>query len=142
MKFQQLHLQGSIDNKHLNKGVEQMLSMSSRIRRARAAAKFSQAQLAELTGVKRSAVAQWERADCTSPSVEHLAQIAISTGVRFEWLATGRGPAAPDGREFELAAEIHDFAHDETESRILAYVRRMPERKRQLACMILEALVS
>lgn len=116
--------------------------MSSRIRRARAAAKFSQAQLAALTGVKRSAVAQWERADCTSPSVEHLAQIAVSTGVRFEWLATGRGPALPDGQEFDFAANIHDFAQDETESRILGYVRRMSDRKRQLACMILEALAS
>jgi transcriptional regulator with XRE-family HTH domain len=119
-----------------------MLSMSSRIRRARAAAKFSQAQLAELTGVKRSAVAQWEGTDCTSPNVEHLAQIAISTGVRFEWLATGRGPAFPDGKEFEFAANIHDFAQDETETRVLGYLRRMPERKRQLACMILEALAS
>jgi transcriptional regulator with XRE-family HTH domain len=119
-----------------------MLSMSSRIRQARSAAKLSQTQLATLTGVKRSAVAQWERTECTTPSVEHLAQIAISTGVHFEWLATGRGPALPGEQEFDLAADIHDFAQDETESRILGYVRRMSQRKRQLACMILEALVS
>lgn len=119
-----------------------MHSMSGRIRRARSAAKLSQAQLAAHTGVARSAVAQWERAQCTTPSVEHLAQIAVSTGVRFEWLATGRGPARPGEQEFDLAADIHDFAQDETESRILGYVRRMPQRKRQLACLILEALVS
>lgn len=119
-----------------------MLSMSTRIRRARASAKFSQAQLAVLTGVQRSAVAQWEREDCTTPSVEHLAKIAVATGVRFEWLATGRGPAMPDGQEFDFAAQIHDFAQDEVETRILGFVRRMSPRKRQMACMILEALVS
>jgi len=119
-----------------------MLSMSSRIRRARSAAKLSQTQLATATGVKRSAVAQWERAACTTPSVEHLAQIAVSTGVQFEWLATGRGPARPNGQEFDFAADLHDFAQDETESQILGYVRKMSQRKRQLACMILEALVS
>ena len=114
--------------------------MSGRIRRARAAAKLSQAQLAECTGVKRSAVAQWEGAACTTPSVGHLAKIAVATGVRFEWLATGRGPALPDGQEFEFAANVHDFAQDELESRILACVRRLPQRKRQLACTILEML--
>jgi hypothetical protein len=43
--------------------------------------------------------------------------------VRFELLATGRGPAFPDGKEFEFAANIHDFAQDETESRVLGYLR-------------------
>ena len=119
-----------------------MHSMSNRIRRARTAAKLSQAQLAGLTGVQRSAVAQWERTECTTPSVDHLAQIAVSTGVRFEWLATGRGPAKPEGQEFDVAVDVHDFAQDETESRILEYVRRLSTRKRQLACLILEALAS
>lgn len=119
-----------------------MLSMSNRIRRARYAAKLSQSQLAELTGVKRSAVAQWEREECTTPSVEHLTQIAVSTGVRFEWLATGRGPTLPDGQEFDFAADVHDFAQDELESRILGYVRRLNPQKRQLASKILELLAS
>jgi transcriptional regulator with XRE-family HTH domain len=117
-----------------------MLSMSSRIRRARAAANFSQTQLASMTGVNRSAVAQWERGDGTSPSVEHLAMIAVSTDVRFEWLATGRGPALPDGKEFALAAIAEDFVQDEMERRILGFVRRMPPRKRLLACTFLEML--
>lgn len=119
-----------------------MFSMSGRIRRARTASKLSQAQLASLTGVQRSAVAQWERTACTSPSVEHLVKIAVSTGVQFEWLATGRGPAKPGGQEFDVAVDMHDFAQDEVESRILGYVRRLSSRKRQLACMILEALAS
>lgn len=118
-----------------------MFSMSNRIRKARIAAKFSQTQLAELTGVKRSAVAQWERGEAsTTPSVGHLAKIATSTGVRFEWLATGRGSMVPDGQEFDLAVDIHDFAQDEIESRILDCVRRLPPHKRELACKILEML--
>lgn len=119
-----------------------MLSRATRIRRARTAAKLSQAQVASLTGVNRSAVAQWESQDCTSPSLEHLAQLAVVTGVRFEWLATGRGQAVPDDQEFDQASDIHDFAQDEAESRILVLVRRLSPRKRQLACVILEALAS
>jgi transcriptional regulator with XRE-family HTH domain len=119
-----------------------MLSMSTRIRRARFAAKLSQAQLAAKTGVKRSAVAQWERAGCTTPSVEHLAQIAISTGVHFEWLATGRGPTRPGGEDFDFAVDVHDFAQDEIETQVLGHLRRLNLQKRQLACKILELLAT
>lgn len=117
-----------------------MPSMSSRIRRARSAAKLSQSQLAMLTGVQRSAVAQWEREGGTSPNVEHLALVAVSTNVRFEWLATGRGVERLDGNEFELAVMVQDFAQDELESRVLGYVRRLSPKKRQMACAILEIL--
>lgn len=119
-----------------------MLSMSTRIRRARRMAKLSQLQLAMLTGVQRSAVAQWEREGGTSPSVKHLALVAVSTGVRFEWLATGRDDGQPDGSGFECAATVQDFAQDELESRVLDYVRRLSPRKRQMACAILEMLSS
>lgn len=119
-----------------------MLSMSSRIRRARSAAKLSQSQLADLTGVKRSAVAQWEREGGTSPSVSHLAKIAVSTDVHFEWLATGRGAGKPDGHEFETAMTVEDFAQDEVESRVLGYVRKLSPKKRQMACTLLEILAS
>lgn len=118
-----------------------MPSMSSRIRRARSAARLSQSQLAMLTGVQRSAVAQWEREEGgTSPNVEHLALVAVSTKVRFEWLATGRGVDRLDGNEFELAVMVQDFAQDELESRVLDYVRRLSPKKRQMVCAILEML--
>lgn len=119
-----------------------MPSMSARIRQARRMARLSQLQLAMLTGVQRSAVAQWEREGGTSPSVKHLAQIAVSTGVRFEWLATGRGDSQPDGGGFEFTVLTQDFAQDELESRVLDCVRRLSPRKRQMACAILEMLSS
>lgn len=119
-----------------------MYSMPVRVRQARSAAKLSQAQLAAQLGVCRSAVAQWERTGGTSPNVDHLAKMAIVTGVLFEWLATGRGPSRPAGTEFESAATAVDFAMDELESRILSAVRRMSGRKREMACRIVELIAA
>lgn len=52
---------------------------------------FQQGLASEL-GVSRSALAQWEMAKGTSPSVEHLVALARRSGMSFEYLATGRGP--------------------------------------------------
>lgn len=114
--------------------------MPVRIRQARSAAKLSQAQLAVQLGVCRSAVAQWERSGGTSPNVDHLAKISVTTGVLFEWLATGRGASRAAGAELESAATTVDFAMDEFESRILDSVRRLTRRKRELVCQIIELI--
>lgn len=119
-----------------------MITMSSRIRRSRLAAKLSQAELAALTGVQRSAVAQWEREESTHPSIKHLAQVAVATSVHFEWLATGRGPVHAHGQEFDLAADFSDFAHDQTETKVLEFIRRLSPQKQKLACRLLEVLVT
>lgn len=117
-----------------------MYSMPVRVRQARSAAKLSQAQLAGQLGVCRSAVAQWERHGGTSPNINHLAKVAVITGVLFEWLATGRGSSRPHGAEFENAATTADFAMDEYESRLLDSVRRLSPRKREMACRIIELI--
>lgn len=117
-----------------------MYSLSVRVRQCRSAARFSQAQLAALVGVHRSAVAQWEQADGTSPSVDHLAQVATASGVLFEWLATGRGSMFPAGCEFEVATQVGDFARDELENRILDSMRRLSRRHREMACRIVEQM--
>jgi transcriptional regulator with XRE-family HTH domain len=117
-----------------------MYSMPVRVRQCRTAARFSQAQLASLVGVRRSAVAQWEQVDGTSPSVGHLAQVAVAAEVCFEWLATGRGPMRPAGAEFETAARACDFAQDELENRLLDSVRRLSQRNREMACKIVELM--
>lgn len=119
-----------------------MYSMPVRVRQCRSAARLSQAQLASLVGVRRSAVAQWEQADGTSPSVGHLAQVAMATGVCFEWLATGRGAMRPVGTEFESAAQVGDFARDELENRLLESIRRLSHRNRLMACRIVELMSS
>lgn len=119
-----------------------MQAMCDRIRRARLTAGLSQSQLALETGVRRSAVAQWERVDGTSPSVQHLACIATVTQVYFEWLATGRGPGRPeDGNDLPAPEKLPlDAARTAQETEILSLLRRMPPRKRQVARAIIEML--
>ncbi|UWX04637.1 helix-turn-helix transcriptional regulator [Pseudoxanthomonas sp. NC8] len=118
-----------------------MYSMPVRIRQCRTAAGLSQTQLATQVGVRRSAVAQWEQSKGgTSPSVGHLAQVAVATGACFEWLATGRGPTRPSGTEFESAATTLDFAKDELENRVLNSIRRLSYRNRLMACRIVELM--
>ena len=89
-----------------------MNSMSLRIRQCRQAARLSQAELAAKVGVRRSAVAQWERIGGSSPSVSHLAQLALTAGVSFEWIATGRGAMRLTDNEPEPTVLIGDFARN------------------------------
>lgn len=119
-----------------------MLTMSSRLRRARTAAKLSQMALANRLGISRSAIAQWEQSAGTLPSVAHLAHVAEATGVCFEWLATGRGRVRPEGNDFDVAVDLRDYAHDEIEVQVLELLRRLSTRKRKAACALLELLVS
>jgi len=102
---------------------------------------MSQTQLAVETGVKRSAVAQWERRGGTHPSVSHLAHVAVSTRVRFEWLATGRGICKANGEELTVSTPAQDYVRDDLESNVLSLLRRLPPRKRQVAQSIIEMLV-
>lgn len=117
-----------------------MLAMALRLRQARVSASLSQAQLASQVGIQRSAVAQWERTDGTLPKLQHLVQVALFTGVSFEWLATGRGTRRLDTAEADAAVILRDFAQDELETRTLELMRCLPRSKRHLACSILELL--
>ena len=65
--------------------------MTQRIRLSRRHGGLSQATLADLVGVHRSAVSHWESTKPKKPNIGHLLAIAVSCGVQFEWLATGRG---------------------------------------------------
>lgn len=68
-----------------------MSKLYERIREARRLTGLTQEVLAGELGVTRSAVAQWEMADGTAPSVENLIGLAQRSGLHFEYLATGRG---------------------------------------------------
>jgi transcriptional regulator with XRE-family HTH domain len=117
-----------------------MQVMATRIRRARIGARMTQAELASAVGVQRSAVAQWESLDGTTPSTEHLSEIAVKTNVNFEWLATGRGPSQLDQVAMVEAAIVADIAENELESRMLELMRRLPRRKQEMACEMVELL--
>ncbi|MBO9662900.1 helix-turn-helix transcriptional regulator [Dokdonella sp.] len=109
-----------------------------RIKHARRIAGVTQASLARATGVGPSAVAQWESPDGSSPTVSHLAEIAVTCGVSFEWLATGRGAVAAAGGDIP-AIEPASFAVDFTEERLLTAFRRVPTRKRECFLAWMEA---
>lgn len=117
-----------------------MYSMPDRIRQSRWGAGLSQAQLAAEAGVRRSAVAQWERVAGNFPSVSHLTRVAYVTGVNFEWLATGRGPMRPPNGEYVMAADTADFAMDELETQVLESMRKLTPRNRALACKIIQVM--
>jgi transcriptional regulator with XRE-family HTH domain len=117
-----------------------MSGLSGRIRKARTLAKLSQAELARRVGVKRSAVTQWEHPAGTTPSVDHLIQIALQTQSRFEWLATGRGARQLEEAEATSAVIVDDYARDEHESQALGQLRQLPPGKRRLALDILRLL--
>lgn len=117
-----------------------MNALALRIRKARSAAAQSQAELGRRIGVKRSAVTQWESPTGTTPSVEHLIQIALETAVRFEWLATGRGASHGGDAEAAPALMVDDYARDEQESRALDHLRLLSPGKRKIALDILGVL--
>lgn len=67
------------------------MTLTQRIRLSRRHGGLSQASLADLVGVHRSAVSHWESTKPKKPNMGHLLAVAVACGVQFEWLATGRG---------------------------------------------------
>lgn len=102
-----------------------------RIRLARRAAGLSQSQLAVELGVQRSAVSHWE-AQRGKPSMNHLRQLALLTGVQIEWLATGRGAMtpSPDALLDSVAAADALLVEDPQELRLLVAFRGAPVQSR------------
>ena len=120
------------------------MTSQQRIRLARRHAAMSQTQLAQAVGVQRSAVSHWEAPQGKNPSVKHLREIAMVTGVQFEWLATGRGQMAPS-RETVLdsvAAVDALLVDDSLEQRLLVAFREAPVRARLALVELMEELAS
>lgn len=109
-----------------------MPTLDLRIRQARRRLQLSQRALANKLGVTRTAVSQWEAPSGSKPRQEHLRQLSLLSGVNFEWLATGRGAIAHD----ENAAAC--LALEGWEQRVLAALRRMPQRNRLMTVEWLE----
>lgn len=100
------------------------MTSQQRIRLARRHAGLSQAALAAAVGVQRSAVSHWE-AQRGKPSMNHMRQLALLTGVQIEWLATGRGPMTPSADTLldSVAAVDAVLVEDPQERRLLAAFR-------------------
>ena len=119
------------------------MKMQERIRRARRKAGLSQAALADLVKVRRSAVSNWESAKDVLPSMQNLVAIAQACRVSIEWLGTGRGGMTSDPEALAdiptADAELVD-AHEERE--LLAAFRNLPRRGQQLMIDMVEVMQS
>jgi transcriptional regulator with XRE-family HTH domain len=102
------------------------MTASQRIRLARRHANLSQAQLGAAVGVQRSAVRQ----------------IALTTHVQFEWLATGRGTMVlSKDMEFDSVATAEALLVDDPlELRLLHAFREAPARARAPLVEVVEQL--
>jgi len=118
------------------------MTPQQRIRLARRHAGLSQAALGAAVGVQRSAVGHWEAARGKFPSVAHLREIALVTGVQFEWLATGRGTMglSPDTALDSVAAADAMLVEDPLELRLLAAFRAAPTRSKAPLVEVVEQL--
>ncbi|MEO5566585.1 MAG: helix-turn-helix transcriptional regulator [Luteimonas sp.] len=114
-----------------------------RIRIARRSAGLSQAQLAAELEVQRSAVSHWE-ALRGKPRMNHLRQLALLTGVQFEWLATGRGPMTPSAETLldSVAAVDALMVDDPLERRLLNAFREAPAQAKVLLLELSEQLAA
>lgn len=118
------------------------MTPQQRLRLARRHAGLSQSQLAGHANVQRSAVSHWESARGKNPSLNHLREVALATGVQFEWLATGRGDMQTS-RETELASVAAADAmlvEDTAEQRLLLAFRLAPVRARLALVELAEEL--
>ena len=114
-------------------------SLGTSTRRARG---LTQTQLAQAVGVPRSAVSHWEAPQGKNPSVKHLREISMVTGVQFEWLATGRGRMAlsPEDALDTVAAADATLVDDAFEMRLVAAFRALPARSRAPLVELMEQM--
>lgn len=75
------------------------MTLAHRITQARTAAGLAKVDLARRVGCSASAVTQWESGATRELRAASLLAIAQSTGVRAEWLETGRGPMVAGDHE-------------------------------------------
>lgn len=120
------------------------MTSQHRIRLARRHSNMSQTQLAQAVGVQRSAVSHWEAPQGKNPSVKHLREVALVTGVQFEWLVTGRGEMTPsrDAVLDSVAAVDALLIDDPLEQRLLLAFREAPTRARLALVEVVEELAA
>jgi transcriptional regulator with XRE-family HTH domain len=110
-----------------------------RIRLARRRAGYSQEALAQLLGVKRSAVANWEATSGASPCGANLERLAEVLKVAYEWLATGRGEMRLPPHYHEMAVLDAELIENPVERRLLQAWRALPVKPRVLFLELAES---
>ena len=108
------------------------MNLTTRILRSRKEKKLSQQALADLIGVSRSALAQWET-EMSSPSLQNLRKMAELLNVSFEWLATGRGNQ-------NLTPMAETICDTEVDSEIMNQLNRMTTKKKRAILNVMRAM--
>lgn len=117
--------------------------MQERIRRARRKAGLSQAGLADLVKVRRSAVSNWESATDVMPTMQNLVSIARACDVSIEWLGTGRGGISSDEEALaDIPTADAELVDAREERELLAAYRDLPRRSQHLLMELAQALQS
>lgn len=89
-----------------------MGTQSERIREARTANRLSQQRLADLLGVTKAAISQWENSATKQIKYENLIALEKITGFSAQWLSTGRGPRlVTDGRGTAVNEPPSEYAY-------------------------------
>jgi transcriptional regulator with XRE-family HTH domain len=117
-----------------------MEMLFNRMKQARRGAEMSQADLARVVGVARSAVAQWERMGGARPTTENMAKVAMGCAVSFEWLATGRGGRWVGGDDETPAMLLNFSAQCGLEERLLMAFRSLRGPEQQPLVDLVEAM--
>lgn len=119
------------------------MQLAQRIRLARRKAKLSQAALAKLLGVQRSAVSNWESVNPAKPAIANLIAIAKAINVSLDWLATGQGSMRsghdPHQDVMAVDAEFTDTPHERD---LLRAFRSMSHRSQVVFMELAEELIS
>lgn len=110
------------------------MTLGTRIRKARLAAGISQANLADLMGITRSACSQWESDHGTAPRRDRLERLAKLLGVSYVWLATGEGGAS-GSRVREPAAGYLSVEQEE----LLRLFKALPPKRRAALLVFLRS---
>lgn len=119
------------------------MTLAQRIRQARRRAKLSQQALANLLGVQRSSVSNWESTSTVRPTSANLIGIAEATCTSVEWLAVERG-SMQIGHDAmmetpALDAELVDLPY---ERELLRLFRALPNRSQTILMELCEELVA
>jgi transcriptional regulator with XRE-family HTH domain len=122
-------------------------TIALRIRSARQAARLSQAELAAILSLSRSAIAQWECASGSTPSTTSFVGLAAALNCSFEWLATGKGPRIAKSRT-GFSSEDHSddavtrryFARDDEEEQLMEAFRALDAFDRSAIVTLTETL--
>lgn len=117
------------------------MDISTRVRMARLRAGMTQLALADLVGVTRTAVTNWEIASRPNPCAAHMAAIAVVTDVQFEWLATGRGAMQPSVFGADNVLSFGETTKNAQERQLLRDFRSVPDDMRGVVLTFLHEQV-